>query len=184
MARTCTICGDSKRAEIDAALIQNEAYRSVAKRFNVSAPAVFRHQSEHLPAQMVKEKEVSEVAEASALVKELRELTRKTAAILTPAMRQKDGDLALKAVGRLERQLELKARLLGQLEERGSGGATVVQVVYVDAKMTAGTQKTPHSLGRGKVIDVKTQDKSTSNPLLDDQNHGRNPQDPTEKKIK
>ena len=145
MGRICSICRHPDRLKIDSALIASEAHRSVAKRFNVSAPAVFRHQSAHLPAQMVKAKEVSEVAEASALVKELRELTRKTAAILTRAMRQKDGDLALKAVGRLERQLELKARLLGQLEERGNRGETRVEVVYIDKAII-----TPGSPGRAE----------------------------------
>jgi hypothetical protein len=38
-------------------------------------------------------------------------------AVLTRALRQKDGDLALKAIARMERQLESKARLLGDLEE-------------------------------------------------------------------
>ena len=38
----------------------------------------------------------------------------------------------LKAIARLERQLELVARLLGKLEER-AGTQTTVQVVYIDA---------------------------------------------------
>jgi len=87
----CTVCSHPQRAAIDAALVASEAHRSVAKRFSVSAPAVFRHQSEHLPAQMVKAKEVSEVAAASALVKELRELTKKTGVVLARAMAEKNG---------------------------------------------------------------------------------------------
>jgi hypothetical protein len=46
-------------------------------------------------------------------------------------MSEKNGDLALKAIARLERQLELKARLLGELEERGTS-VQHIEVHYVD----------------------------------------------------
>ncbi len=102
-------------------------------------------------------------------MKELRELTRKTGEVLTRAMRKKDGDLALKAIGRQEKQLELKGRILGQLEERGNGGATVVQVVYVD-KLTTGTQSSPHNFKDTKPNALKTLIEGTCEPLLADQN--------------
>ncbi len=60
-------------------------------------------------------------------------------------MRRNDGELALKAIARLERQLELKARLLGELEERGGSTVQHIEVHYVDKQvvMPAGAgQKT------------------------------------------
>jgi hypothetical protein len=80
----------------------------------------------------VKAKEQFDVQSASSLVKELCELTKRTGEILACAMREKDGDLALKAIARLERQLELKARLLGELEAGTPTTIQHIEVHYVD----------------------------------------------------
>jgi hypothetical protein len=80
----------------------------------------------------VKAKEQFDIQSASSLVKELCDLTKRTAEILSGAMREKDGDLALKAIARLERQLELKARLLGELEQGSPTTIQHIEVHYVD----------------------------------------------------
>lgn len=43
MARSCTICAHSKRAEIDAALARGESQRSIASRYGSSQASVDRH---------------------------------------------------------------------------------------------------------------------------------------------
>jgi len=168
MPKACSICTHPQRAEIDAALIGTHGYRAVAKRFGASPPAVFRHQSAHLPAHLVKAHEVTEIASASALVKELQKLTETTGVILARALRQKRTDVALKAIQRLEAQLQLKARLLGELEERG-GSQTVVHVVYVDAKkpeLNAGTRNSPQKIRHSNSNVLETQAVDTCEPLL------------------
>lgn len=48
MPRICTICQHENRKGIDAALATPESYRSIARRFGVSAPSLFRHwQNKH-----------------------------------------------------------------------------------------------------------------------------------------
>lgn len=44
MARKCVICSDPRVAQIDAALLENTGYREIAKRFEASESAIFRHQ--------------------------------------------------------------------------------------------------------------------------------------------
>jgi hypothetical protein len=133
---TCSICRHEQRSQIDAALIRSDSLRNIAKQFGTSATALHRHKAEHIAEQLSKSKELSDIAAASFLVKELRELTRKTGEVLTRALREKNGDLALKAISRLEKQLELKARLLGELEEKDSGrGPLTVVVQYVDRQL-------------------------------------------------
>jgi hypothetical protein len=119
---------------IDEALIRSESLRDIAKFSGTSKSALERHRARCLPAHLVKAKADDDVQSATSLVMELRELAEKTGAILTRAMAQKDGDLALNAIARLERQLELKARLLGELEDRGAAVQNVV-VTYVDKAM-------------------------------------------------
>jgi hypothetical protein len=103
----------------------------MADQYGVSKTSLLRHREKCLPAHLLKAKEETDIQSASGLVKQLQELARKTSLVLSRAMAKNDGELALKAIARLERQLELKARLLGELEDRGQ---TVqhVEVHYVD----------------------------------------------------
>ena len=117
--RTCTICKHPSREEINAALITGESFRNIAKRFETSTTALFRHKKADLPATLVKSAEIAEVVEADTLVGRLQSLHTETMAILREARSEgtKDNALALKAIGRAEKQLELGARLLGELPQ-------------------------------------------------------------------
>jgi hypothetical protein len=175
MPRICTICSHPQRSEIDAALVRPDSLRAIAKRFETSAAALHRHRSSCISEQLSKAKEFSDIAGASTLVKELREITKKTGAILARAVRQKQSDIALKAIARLERQLELKGRLLGQLEERdgaGAGAPVKVLVQYVDRQvnLASGTHNFPQSLSDRSANELKALEQSTCDPLLSHQN--------------
>jgi hypothetical protein len=54
VSRTCTVCRDPKRAEIDAALATGTPLRDIAGRFSVSTSALDRHRG-HLGDQLVEE---------------------------------------------------------------------------------------------------------------------------------
>jgi transposase-like protein len=74
MPRRCTMCGHPERHSIDEALVSGTPYRSVAKRFGLSESAVYRHKVEHLPAHLLKAREVEEVAQADDLLEQVRTL--------------------------------------------------------------------------------------------------------------
>jgi hypothetical protein len=59
--RRCTVCDHSERHTIDESLVTGAPYRSVAKRFGLSESAVYRHKVEHLPAHLLKAREVEEI---------------------------------------------------------------------------------------------------------------------------
>jgi hypothetical protein len=140
MPRVCVTCRHPERDAIDADLVSGNPLRDIAMRFGTSKSSLERHRDKCLPAHLSKAKENTEIQSASALVRDLGELTRKTSLILTRALAQKDPEVALKAIARLERQLELKARLLGELEERGNVGPTQVIVQYVDRQLNINGQ--------------------------------------------
>src|ERR1019366_2297639 len=164
MPRTCTICRHPNRNQIDMALVQNGPLRAISDQWSVSKTALLRHRNKCLPTHLLKAKalsdvksatslakevqqrEESEIQSATSLVAELRELAKKTGAVLSRAMSEKNGDLALKAIARLERQLELKARLLGELEERGSTTSQRIEVVYVDKAVILPAAPAPRGL--------------------------------------
>jgi hypothetical protein len=74
MPRRCTVCDHPQRHGIDEALVSGAPYRSVAKRFGLSESAVYRHKSEHLPAHLLRAKEIEEVAQADDLLEQVRHL--------------------------------------------------------------------------------------------------------------
>jgi hypothetical protein len=125
MPRLCTVCRHEERPAIDRALIAGESFRTIAQRFHLSATALHRHKRDHVPASLAKAADVAEAATATGLLARLRTLNAETAAVLAQAKRAADHELALKAIARAERQIELEGRLLGELQD----GATVNIIV-------------------------------------------------------
>jgi len=73
-----------------------------------------------------------EEVQAGTLLDRLRTLNWETLAVLAQAKRARDGDLRLRALARLERQIELEGSMLGQLQQQGI--ATGVQVNVGDTQ--------------------------------------------------
>ena len=136
MPRVCTVCSNRKRSEIDAALLSGAPFRNIAQRFRLGAWSIYRHQQEHLPAHLLKARELQESENASDLIRRLRDIHKMTQAILARALTKNDGDLALKAINRLEKQLELEGRLVGELEDRGAA-LQKIEVHYIDKMLSA-----------------------------------------------
>ena len=118
MPRRCTVCDHPQRHGIDEALVSGAPYRSVAKRFGISESAVYRHKSDHLPAHLLKAREVEEVTQADDLLEQVRNLQGRALDILECA--EKAGDLrtALAAISQARGNLELLGKLAGELDER------------------------------------------------------------------
>jgi hypothetical protein len=117
MPQTCTICRHQRRNEIDGALVEGESLRNIAKRTETSATALHRHKAQHIPKSLVLAQETAEEVQAGTLFERLRSVGRVTQEILREARGTKNHIVALQAIGRIERQLELEARLLGELDD-------------------------------------------------------------------
>ena len=116
MPRVCTICSHEEREAINAALLSATPYRHIAARFGTSTGALQRHK-DHIPQHLAKASEAAEVVQANGLLDRLQNLNRETMQILQEAREGEDNELALKAIARAEKQLELQAKLLGELNE-------------------------------------------------------------------
>ncbi len=121
MPRACTICNHTERAAINAALLDGTPYRHIAARYGTSTGALQRHKDEHLPVALVKAKEAEDIAEADDLLGQVRALQGRALTILDKAEAAGDLRTALTAIREARGNLELLARLLGELQE----GATV-----------------------------------------------------------
>jgi hypothetical protein len=118
MPRSCTICEHPDRDSIDRQLVGDSSNLSVSSLFGVSESAVRRHKSNHLPAKLVMAQQAEEVAEADDLLDQVRNLHARTLAILEAAEATKQHRTALSAIREARSNLELLAKLLGELDER------------------------------------------------------------------
>ena len=143
MPRTCTVCSHPDRPAVDTALIAGEPYRDIGRRFRVSKDAVARHKDEHLPAGMVKAQEVTDVRHAIDVVQQLKAINGVCMSVLKDARDQGDGDLALKAVDRIQRQIELQAKLIGELQQEGTTNIIVNNPEWVQIRTALMVALTP-----------------------------------------
>ena len=126
MPRSCTICAHPERDAIDEALVRGESTGKLAGRYRtIEERALRRHRANHLPTKLVMAQAAEEVAQADSLLDQVRDLQDKALGILDAA--EKGGELrtALSAIREARGNLELLAKLLGELDERPVVNLTV-----------------------------------------------------------
>jgi len=122
MPRPCSICQHPERAGIEAALVAGKPHRAIGAAWCASRDAVTRHGAHLLvplkQAQAVQSATAESVAQALDVVQQLQVINAASLTVLREARQVGDGELALKAIDRVQRQIELQAKLLGELDER------------------------------------------------------------------
>jgi len=119
MPQACTVCAHAERRAIDRELVAGHLVnRRIATQRTLSEAAVRRHAANHLPATLVAAAEAEDVRHALDVLAQLKAINGASLAILSEARHQRDPDTALKAIDRIQRQIELQAKLLGELDDR------------------------------------------------------------------
>ncbi len=119
MPRSCSICLHPEREEINAALLSETPLRDMARRYATSKDALARHR-EHLPVHLVKAQDAAEVAQADNLLEQVKSLQARALTILDKAEASGDLRTALSAIREARGNLELLAKLLGELQQEGT----------------------------------------------------------------
>jgi len=119
MTRACTICAHPALAAINKALAAGESPTALAARYStIGRMALERHTDNHLPKSVVKAQETEDVRQALDVLVQLKAINSASQQILADARRQGDPETALKAIDRIHKQIELQAKLLGELDDR------------------------------------------------------------------
>jgi len=151
MGRTCTICRHEDRAEVERALVQREPYRHIATRYDVSTGALQRHAREHLPELLAKAHEAEQAARADELLMDVRRLQEKTLLTLQRAEASGEWAVLLRAVREARENIELLARLRGELDMR-----PVINLVlspeWLELRALIVGALEPHPEARGAVL--------------------------------
>jgi hypothetical protein len=101
--------------EIYQAMVDGASVRDIETRFGLSKSAAHRLMQKGLPQYMLKARGAKDAVSATDLLARLSALGDQTQTALELARAAGETATVLKAIARLERQLELQGRLLGQL---------------------------------------------------------------------
>ncbi len=116
MPKVCHVCTSPQRAEIELSVANGTTYRKIAERYGTSPPALTRHMREHVKQAAKHLVAAREEAKTLDVLAQLMDINAATLAIFNAAKdNPKKHGLALAAVDRLMRQLELAAKLQGDL---------------------------------------------------------------------
>jgi hypothetical protein len=151
MPRKCAICTHTDKEAIDRALVGDASNRSVASLYDVSEAAVRRHKANHLPAKLVMAEKAAEVAEADNLLDQVRDLQARAYGILDKAEGTGDLRTALGAIREARGNLELLAKLLGELDERPVVNLNV-SPEWLELRTVIVGALEPYSEARGAVL--------------------------------
>ena len=137
MPPKCSVCEHPERAAIDEALVAGVSSAKISGRYRtqertLDERAIRRHRANHLPAKLVMAEKAKEVLEADTLLDQVRNLQSRAYGILDKAEGAGDLRTALGAIREARGNLELLAKLLGELDERPQLNILVApQVQYV-----------------------------------------------------
>ena len=118
MPRRCSVCTHPDRENIDEVLVGATAISAISAKYrDISEDALGRHKANHLPAKLVMAEKAKEVAQADSLLDQVRDLQGRALAILDQAEMSGDLRTALGAIREARGNLELLAKLLGEISD-------------------------------------------------------------------
>lgn len=121
MARPCTVCTHSERLAIDQALLAGElSNRRIASQYDVTERAIRNHKAEHLAERMAEVAERNAEADVRTAIDvraQLKAINDETLGILKNARRMGSDLLALQAIDRIHKQIELQAKLIDLIND-------------------------------------------------------------------
>ena len=117
MSRSCTVCSHPDSVLINEALvIEGQSNRALTRQYDLSKDAIRRHRG-HIPQLLVKASQALEVVDADDLLAKVEELRQKAMEVLAEAEDAHDHRIMLAAIDRASKQLELLAKLLGEISD-------------------------------------------------------------------
>lgn len=117
MSRECSVCAHPEREAIDLELARARTNRDIARKWGVTKSSVHRHRQDHVPPRVVDRARTETIGRAEDILRELHELQVVARSILSKASTAGDLRAATGAIAQVRSNLELIARLLGELKE-------------------------------------------------------------------
>ncbi len=151
MPRKCTVCTHPDREAIDAALVEGGAFPALVAKYRVSKDSLSRHKTNHLPAKLVMAQAAEDVAQADGLLEQVRALQGRAYGILDKADGAGDLRTALGAIREARSNLELLAKLLGELDDRPTVNV-LISPEWLELRAVIVGALEPYAEARGAVL--------------------------------
>ena len=135
---------------MDRALVAGAAFPALAAKYRVSEDALGRHKANHLPAALAKAQEAGEAAHADDLLRQVKAIQSKTLSLLLKAEAAGELRTALAAIREARGNLELLAKLSGELDERPV--SVLVSPEWLELRMVIVGALEPYAEARGAVL--------------------------------
>jgi hypothetical protein len=117
MPKSCPVCVHTERQAIEKALLRSERLHEITQRYGVSKRSLFNHRDSHLPQQLKKAQKAEEMTQADSLLRQVLYLQSRALTILKTAEASGDLKTALGAIREARGNLELLAKLMGEIKE-------------------------------------------------------------------
>jgi hypothetical protein len=135
----CTICAHEKRHQIEIGMVNRVSYRTLAKRFQVSRDAIYRHGRSHLPPQAraailtalkgsAVDLEQLQRSESEGLLSQLVGQRARLQQYADLALEQSDVRTAVTVENAITGNLTLVAKLMGQLVQHHEVRSTSILI--------------------------------------------------------
>jgi hypothetical protein len=128
MGRSCTVCNHSELEEINRRLARCDSIAGIARDFALSEDAIGRHKDSHLPKNLIASPSVDEMTQADRLLCQIEQYKTEIAEMKDEARSEGNIELALKAVDRALRCIELQSKVRGLIQDRPRINLTQVNV--------------------------------------------------------
>lgn len=121
MPKPCPACVHPDRDKIETAILEGcQSLPDIAQRFGIGKWTVFRHKQRHLSKQLKKAQDTQEKVQADSLLRQILYLQSKALTILKSAEAAGELKTALTAIREARGNLELLAKLQGDLAQEGT----------------------------------------------------------------
>jgi hypothetical protein len=149
----CIICTHDERQAIDAALLASQSLRHIAGQFDVSKSSVARHKA-HVSAGLVQALQVEEEVRAGGLLGQIRDIHNTTLLILGRAYSANEDRIALAAIREARGNMELLAKMLGQLQDQPTVNVLVASPEWTATRARLLAALAPYPDARTAVVEA------------------------------
>jgi len=112
----CAVCVHPDKDLINQRIIAGLSVRAIGEEFDLGRMAIQRHRAGHLPREMLKAKQLTEIDQADKLLDRVEGLYDKAVIIMEKAESEGKYGNAVQAIKEARSNLELVARLIGELK--------------------------------------------------------------------
>jgi len=150
------VCSHKDVEEINKQLLSGPSLRTIAAQFNLTKTSLIRHRESHIPDLLLKSNDIQNITSADALLARLEEEAGFVRDMREAASAEGDIELALKAVDRALKCVDLYAKIRGLIQTQPQVNLQQVNIYdnpeWVELRTLIITALDPYPEARAAVV--------------------------------